>query len=243
MLYDISAKDAGIQMYKEGLYFLYRGMLPPLCQKTASLSLMFGIYDASRTYFQLRNVEPYMNKTLSGIISGTTEAALAPFERVQTLLVHSKYHDEFKNMQHALRNLRFYGLKEYYRGFLPILYRNGPSNACFFIMRDEILMKCEMKLPNCDTVFRKSVLYFLVGAVTGATVSSVFYPLNVVKMRMQRRLGGDFDSIIEVLKRIYIERGSRVLNIYRGLGTNCIRAFFSWGVVTASHENFRALFY
>lgn len=30
-----------------------------------------------------------------------------------------------------------HGLKEFYRGFVPILLRNGPSNSLFFLFREE----------------------------------------------------------------------------------------------------------
>lgn len=31
-----------------------------------------------------------------------------------------------------------YGYIEFYRGLVPILIRNGPSNALFFILREEV---------------------------------------------------------------------------------------------------------
>jgi hypothetical protein len=30
-----------------------------------------------------------------------------------------------------------FGWKEFYRGLVPILFRNGPSNAVFFVLREE----------------------------------------------------------------------------------------------------------
>lgn len=45
MLQGVSIGTAFNQLRHEGLVYLYRGMFPPLAQKTLSLSLMFGIYD------------------------------------------------------------------------------------------------------------------------------------------------------------------------------------------------------
>lgn len=61
-----------------------------------------------------------------------------PFERIQTLLADSTYHDRFKNTSQAFQYVwKNYGYRELYRGLMPILIRNGPSNALFFVMREE----------------------------------------------------------------------------------------------------------
>ena len=42
MLYNISFKEAFVQIKSEGLSNFYRGLLPPLLQKSTSYSIMFG---------------------------------------------------------------------------------------------------------------------------------------------------------------------------------------------------------
>lgn len=37
-----------------------------------------------------------------------------------------------------------HGFRELYRGLVPILWRNGPSNAMFFVMREE----ADRRLPK-----------------------------------------------------------------------------------------------
>lgn len=72
------------------------------------------------------------------LILGSVEAVLMPFERIQTLLADSRYHDRFQNTTQAIRYVsQNYGYRELYRGLVPILYRNGPSNALFFLLREE----------------------------------------------------------------------------------------------------------
>jgi hypothetical protein len=55
-----------------------------------------------------------------------------------------------------------YGFKELYRGLVPILARNGPSNAVFFILREEALEK----LPKRDGNL-VHLQQFLSGALIG----------------------------------------------------------------------------
>ena len=104
MLHGISIAPAFRQIRREGLFYLYRGILPPLAQKTVSLSLMFGFYDATkRQLIERFELQEYLAKVVAGISSGTVEAVLLPFERVQTLLADAKFHNHFRNSHQAFR--------------------------------------------------------------------------------------------------------------------------------------------
>lgn len=71
--------------------------------------------------------------------TGSIEAILTPFERLQTLLQDSAYNKELTSTPHLIKRIyKEYGLKEYYRGLSPVLLRNGPANVVFFIARDEV---------------------------------------------------------------------------------------------------------
>lgn len=52
MLHGVSTKQAVDQLKAEGLKTLYRGILPPLCQKTVSVSIMFGMFDQYSRMFR-----------------------------------------------------------------------------------------------------------------------------------------------------------------------------------------------
>lgn len=230
-----------MELHNEGLYYLYRGMLPPLIQKTLSLSIMFGVYEeVRRPLMDEVKINPYCAKAIAGIVAGSTEAILMPFERIQTLLADSAYHTHFKNTFHAFKTVGTnYGFGEYYRGLIPILLRNGPSNVCFFILRDEI----QMRLPKSDSLVRQTFSEFICGAVIGVVLSSVFYPLNVIKISMQSRIGGEYQSIYKVFVHLYKERGGSIRNFYYGVHANVTRAFFSWGVMNAAYEHLKEIVY
>lgn len=104
MLHGVKIKTAFDQLRHEGIGFLYRGMFPPLAQKTLSLSLMFGVYDGvKRPAIEYYGMNQYSAKCLAGCIAGTFEAILMPFERVQTVLADSQYHQRYANTHHAFR--------------------------------------------------------------------------------------------------------------------------------------------
>lgn len=239
MLHGVKLNHAFHQLKNEGFFYLYRGLLPPLCQKTLSLSIMFGVYEEVRRTLSDNGVHPYVSKAIGALASGTTEAILMPFERVQTLLADAKYHDEFKNTAHAFRTLRSYGIGEYYRGLFPILLRNGPSNVGFFIIRDEI----QCRIPKYDNELIRTLSEFTCGAMIGVVLSTIFYPLNVIKVTIQSEVGGPYQNPFKVLLQIYKERGGKIRYIYHGVFTNCSRAFLSWGVVNTAYEHLKVIIY
>lgn len=240
IIHDVGVSRAIQQLSHEGLFFLYRGILPPLCQKSLSLSLMFGVYEECRIPLLKANVPSYIANPSAAIVAGTFEAVLTPFERVQTLLQDRNYHQHFQNMRHALRQVGAeYGFKEYYRGLTPILLRNGPSNAFFFYLRGE----AKDRLPSSGQWLGELTKDFLSGAVIGAFLSCVFYPCNVLKFHMQSRLGVPFQSMSEAFRDIYNERNRSIFKMYRGVHMNCTRAFVSWGVINVAYEWSRSVVY
>lgn len=222
------------QLKGEGVRYIYRGVLPPLLQKGISVSVMFGLYhrfqrDMNQAFPTLPT---QVNSSAAAVMAGTVEAVLTPFERVQTLLAHRKHHDRFANTFHTFWELRTYGIKEYYRGFTAILLRNGPSNAIFFGFRGYL----KDKLPEAQTSLQNTVQDFICGALLGATISTIFYPLSVVKMNMQKHVGGEFWGIQQTFQTVFTKRFRSLSRLYRGALMNCSRAVVSWGIINASFE-------
>lgn len=241
-LHGVGVKSAIYQVHSEGLLYLYRGILPPLCQKSISTSLMFGMYDKSNLFLKpYLSDSPYFMKFTSAMFAGCIEAILTPFERLQTLMQDSAYHKQLNNTPHLVKQIyREHGLKEYYRGLTPVLLRNGPSNSVFFIARDEVMKYFPVDYSK-DSMYMIFLKDFLIGAVIGAANSSVFFPFNLIKIHMQRKLGGTHDSLWQVTREIYIERGRKLSAFYRGVHMNCTRSFISWGVAMVAYERLKLI--
>ena len=229
------------QLRREGIANLYRGLLPPLLQKASSAAIMFGCYHKFQRI--LLSKYPSTNhvylQICSGTMAGTLEACLTPFERVQTLLSDHKHHEKIANTVHAFRKIwKHYTIKEYFRGFSAIVLRNGPSSALFFSLRGPI--KDSMPVASNSEIL-SFIEDFVGGALLGAALSTLFYPLNVIKSNMQRQLGGPFDSMLHTFKRIYKQRGNSLQRLYFGVGVNFSRALVSWGIINATYEMCRKL--
>ncbi|KAK9504484.1 hypothetical protein O3M35_010806 [Rhynocoris fuscipes] len=237
MLHNLTIPAAARQIRSEGIVHLYRGVLPPLLQKSVSASIMFGMYDEAKKPFADSDLPVTLVKIIAAISAGSLESILAPFERIQTLLQHERYHTDLLNMKHTVVYLyKRHGLKEFYRGVTPILLRNGPSNACFFLIREQAMSA----LPECSTLTVSVLQTFAIGASTGAFCSTVFYPCNVVKVHLQRKIGGPFQSVTSAVKEIYLKRGS-IRGFFRGVHLNYTRACLSWGITNTAYEGLKRL--
>ncbi|KAG5848068.1 mitochondrial nicotinamide adenine dinucleotide transporter SLC25A51 isoform X2 [Anguilla rostrata] len=233
-LFGVRAGEAVTQLRRDGLRNLYRGLLPPLLQKTTTVALMFGLYeDFSRLLPRHAGAPELLTRSLAAVLAGTAEAAFTPFERVQTLLQDPRHHGRFHNTFHTFRTLlRDHGVRECYRGLVPILLRNGPSNALFFGLRGPI----KQRLPEAQSPAAHLVNDFICGGLLGAMLGFLFYPLNVLKARMQAQVGGAFAPSRAVLLTIWRERDGKVTHLFRGAHLNYHRSILSWGIINATYE-------
>lgn len=236
-LHGMRATESVRQLQREGLRNLYRGLLPPLLQKTTTVAIMFGLYeDFSRLLLKHARASgspELLTRSVAAALAGTAEAALTPFERVQTLLQDHRHNGRFHNTAHAFRTLlRDYGVKECYRGLVPVLLRNGPSNVLFFGLRGPI----KQRLPDAHTRTGHMLNDFVCGGLLGAALGIMFYPLNVVKSRAQAQVGGEFVPCLRVLSTVWKERGGSVVLLFRGATLNYHRSLLSWGIINATYE-------
>nr|XP_057919553.1 mitochondrial nicotinamide adenine dinucleotide transporter SLC25A51-like [Doryrhamphus excisus]XP_057919554.1 mitochondrial nicotinamide adenine dinucleotide transporter SLC25A51-like [Doryrhamphus excisus]XP_057919555.1 mitochondrial nicotinamide adenine dinucleotide transporter SLC25A51-like [Doryrhamphus excisus]XP_057919556.1 mitochondrial nicotinamide adenine dinucleotide transporter SLC25A51-like [Doryrhamphus excisus]XP_057919557.1 mitochondrial nicotinamide adenine dinucleotide tran len=236
-LHGVVAIEAVRQLQRDGLRNLYRGLLPPLLQKSTTVAIMFGLYeDFSRVLLQRADgsgVPELITRSFAAALAGTAEAFLTPFERVQTLLQDHRHHGRFNNTAHTFRTLLTeYGVRECYRGLVPIVLRNGPSNVLFFGLRGPI----KDHLPEATSKAGHLVVDFVCGGVLGAALGIMFFPLNVVKSRAQAQVGGAFQPCRQVLLTVWRERGRSVAMLFRGAHLNYHRSLLSWGIINATYE-------
>ena len=230
----ISIRRAIRQLKHEGTRHLYRGLGPPLIQRTLSVSIMFGTYANYRNFLSKNfpTLPYHLTSSCAAFAAGTTELLLIPFERVQVLLQAKKFNGTYSNTFHVFRSLQeAHGIKEFYRGVSACLIRNGFSNVLFFALREPLRKGI---LDNLNV--RPYFCNFICGALLGAFLSTLFYPVNVVKTRMQARVGGRHVGIHETFKEIYKERGYSWRRMFHGVHINYSRSLLSWGIINATYE-------
>jgi hypothetical protein len=233
-IYRLKTVDAFQQLKDEGFLILYRGMTLPLLQKTFSLSIMFG---ANAHYLHIlqrfSKKDHWFHQPIASALAGTTEAILTPLERTQVLLQTPKYNTSIRNGLHAfILMYRNYGIIEYYRGVTLILIRNSVSNILFFACRKPV----KDLLPQASTDFQHSIYDFLSGGLLGAFLSTLTYPINVLKNIQQSELGGRNDRPLTILRAVYAQRGNSIKEFYIGAKWNFFRSLVSWGIINSTYE-------
>ena len=232
-MYGIRFFKAFHHIRREGVAFLFRGVLPPMLQRTATVSIMFGTYNNYRSYISTNlSSNSFIVHTSAAMLAGCTEAVLAPLERIQSILQIRDYHGQLRNTFHAFKVISGHGYRELYRGTSAVLLRNGPSNVIFFGFRD----KLKQRLPTPETEAGELLNAFISGAGLGAFLSTMFFPLNVIKAKMQARLGGPFLGIRRTFRVVFEERDFRWRKMFRGVHVNYTRSFLSWGIINAVYE-------
>ncbi|WKY17192.1 hypothetical protein Q1695_001648 [Nippostrongylus brasiliensis] len=242
-LHGFSARVAWSQLKSEGLRRLYRGLLPPLIMRTSSRALMFGLYDEFQSYLACPHSPPNTSFSLchaqAAFLAGICEASLCPLERVQVLLQTSAYHDQFKNTGEAFHALRIYGYREYYRGLSVILARNSLSNALFFTLKEPFKKTVIDTRPSQSHIATHLIADFVSGAILGACISTVFFPMNVVKNHMQSKVGVAFENPISVFCELWRERQGSLRGLYLGVHLNFTRSLLAWGITNTVYELLR----
>ncbi|KAK6033760.1 hypothetical protein OSTOST_00062 [Ostertagia ostertagi] len=268
-LHGFSARLAWSQVKSEGIRRLYRGLLPPLIMRTSSRALMFGLYDEFQSFLTCPHSPPntsfsichaqaaffgkvffnnyfFISDTTSIVVctglsddSGICEAALCPLERVQVLLQTSAYHDHFKNTGQTLRALRAHGYREYYRGVSVVLARNSLSNALFFTLKEPFKKTVVDARPFRNQTATQLVADFMSGAILGASISTIFFPMNVVKNHMQSKVGVAFQNPFSVFREVWQERQRSIRMLYLGVHLNFTRSLLAWGITNTVYELLR----
>ncbi|CAJ0920543.1 unnamed protein product, partial [Mesorhabditis belari] len=210
-LHGLKTGPAAAQLRSEGLQLLFRGLLPPLVMRSLSRALMFGLYD--RFVSQCAPMKGILLTSpchcAAAFLAGVCEAMLCPLERVQVLLQTKEFHHKFENTLAAFRYVQSkHGYREFWRGFSVIVARNGLSNIFFFGLRNplkDIILQMNGG-SVLDTGTPRVVAEFVSGAVLGTTISTFFFPFNVVKNRIQSQIGGPRQDGFSTLQLILKER-------------------------------------
>ncbi|EUB57488.1 Mitochondrial carrier triple repeat protein [Echinococcus granulosus] len=235
----IKWSEAFMRLRREGLWQVYRGVVPPLLQRASSASVMFGFQSQSQRFLYRHqgrmDIPLYIQTILSATMAGCLEASLTPFERVQTLLQSSNKSRMYKNTPYALSSLyKSYGFRELYRGFTPILLRNCIGDILYFSGKEWLRGKSHSE----DLPFGKRRLTdFVIGGFLGSTIGAAIFPLNVVKTQMQSTVGTGSKSLRYALLSLLNEREhAKIARLYSGLPANFFRSLLSWGVITMMYE-------
>ncbi|XP_053329670.1 solute carrier family 25 member 53 [Spea bombifrons] len=235
-LHTLNIRAATHQLGKEGIAYLYRGLTPPLIAKTVQGTVLFGTQGTFQHLLCGGGIPSAGHRALSGFLTGVLEATLlVPFERVQNILQDGRNNKRFPCASSILQEFLNYKGRDrlycgLYRGFSLILIRNGLGNSLYFLLKD----------PLKDILSSKGIPQWAPslgsGALNGALISLVLYPLSVLVSNMQATVGKGLPNLREVAHAVFAQRRSRITLLYRGASLIVVRSCITWGVTTAIHD-------
>ncbi|EYC02113.1 hypothetical protein Y032_0102g3495 [Ancylostoma ceylanicum] len=108
---------------------------------------------------------------------------------------------------------------------------------------------------------------FVSGAILGASISTVFFPMNVVKNHMQSKVGVAYENPFRVFSEVWLEREKSIRGLYLGVRKhmfalfllviflafvlvntsfkvhlNFTRSLLAWGIINTVYELLRRTF-
>lgn len=234
---------------KEGVHGFFKGMSLPITTISMTSSVVFGTYrNCLQCLSQLRGAGGGSNTKLevflSGMAGGIAQiSVMSPGDIVKvrlqcqteskrggTNLLKPKYRGPVHCLLSIIKEEGFLGL---YRGALPLMLRDGPSFATYFLTYTTIcewLKDSGKSRPDWSGVM-------LAGGISGMAGWTIGTPMDVIKARLQmdgaretKRYKGFFHCISETA------RVEGAVVFFRSLGINCLRAFPVNMVVFVTYE-------
>lgn len=234
---------AARQLRIEGGRCFFRGIGPAMLIESSRANVFFKVYQQTNQMLLANtNVNSLVATAAAASVSGSVEAAaLAPLERVQVILQDGRNNNLYRNMFDAIYQLRRYGWREYYRGFTPSLLRKGLATFVFFHFKDDFKeLITPVGVDRKDGAHGEVGRYFAVGGVLGAIISTVFYPLMMVRVQMQAcPVGTEFCSMRQTFAKLWVDREGNLGALLAGARVNAFRSFLYWGCINVCSEGFK----
>ncbi|XP_032398810.1 solute carrier family 25 member 47-A [Etheostoma spectabile] len=240
---------AAATLSKEGVHGFFKGMSLPLTTISMTSSVVFGTYrNCLQCLSQARGAPCGPNTKLevflSGLVAGTAQTSvMSPGDMVKVRLqcqTESKRGDanmrkpKYRGPVHCLLSIiKDEGFMGLYRGAVPLMLRDGPSHATYFLTYTvicELLTDSGKKRPAWSGVM-------LAGGIAGIAAWTVGTPMDLIKARLQmdgaqqtKRYKGFFHCISETA------RVEGVGVFFKSWGINCLRAVPVSMVVFVTYE-------
>ncbi|RCK59233.1 Mitochondrial carnitine carrier [Candida viswanathii] len=221
-LYKSSVQCVKETIAKDGLFGLYRGVLPPLLGVTPMFAVSFWGYDVGKklvSSFTGKPVDKFEIKDIStaGFISAIpTTLVAAPFERVKVMM-QIQEGAKSKSMGAVVAEMyRTGGIRSIFKGTVATLARDGPGSALYFATYEWV--KKELTAPGEDlSLFAITTA----GGFAGIAMWLGVFPIDTIKSTQQS--SNVKVSIVQATKNIYAKGGIKAF--FPGVGPALARAF------------------
>ncbi|XP_074308204.1 uncharacterized protein LOC141643077 [Silene latifolia] len=239
-------KEASRVMHEEGLKAFWKGNLVTIAHRLPYSSVSFYSYERYKNILQSfpglesnsENIGAHLIVRLTGgFLAGVTAAASTyPLDLVRTRLAAQTNVMYYNGIWHALRTIcKEEGVFGLYKGLGPTLLSVGPNIAISFSVYETLRSQWQIKRPHDSG----ALVSLACGSVSGIASSTVIFPIDLVRRRMQLEGAGGRarvynTGIFGTLK--HIVRGEGFRGLYRGILPEYYKVVPSVSIVFMTYE-------
>lgn len=215
-------------MREEGVRALWKGNGITIVHRLPYSSVNFWAYEQVNEWWKqhlpasftagLGPVEPILRRLVAGGTAGLTACTVAyPLDLVRTLLAAQTGRQQQRSVGEVLGGIvRVEGVRGLYRGLGPTLMQVGPSLAVNYAAYETVR---SYWLAHTDRTTPTVGMSLACGSIAGLVSSSVTFPLDLVRRRMQLQGQGGtavvYSSFGHALRSIAAREGVR--GLYSGI--------------------------
>ncbi|KAG1371758.1 mitochondrial substrate carrier family protein B [Cocos nucifera] len=238
--------EASRIVYEEGFRAFWKGNLVTIAHRLPYSSISFYAYERYKHFLQLipglNRHKEYASadvcvRLIGGGLAGITAASMTyPLDLVRTRLAAQTKTIYYRGISHALYAIcRDEGAKGLYKGLGATLLGVGPSIAISFSVYETLRSQWQLQRPHDSAVF----VNLACGSLSGIASSTVTFPLDLVRRRMQLEGAGGrarvYNSgLFGTFKHIVHTEGFR--GLYRGILPEYCKVVPSVGIVFMTYE-------
>ncbi|GLV42105.1 aralar1 [Carabus blaptoides fortunei] len=224
----------------EGLFGLYRGLVPQLMGVAPEKAIKLTVNDLVRDKFMDKNGNIALHgEILAGACAGGSQVIFTnPLEIVKIRLqVAGEIAGGSKvRAWSVVKDLGLFGL---YKGARACFLRDVPFSAIYF----PTYAHTKAKLAD-ETGYNHPLTLLLAGIIAGVPAAALVTPADVIKTRLQvvaRQGQTTYSGVWDATRKIYSEEGPRAF--WKGTIARVLRSSPQFGVTLLTYEILQRLFY
>lgn len=224
----------------EGVFGLYRGLVPQLIGVAPEKAIKLTVNDLVRDKFMDKkgNISLYAEIIAGACAGGSQVVFTNPLEIVKIRLqVAGEIAGGTKvKAWSVVKDLGLFGL---YKGAKACLLRDVPFSAIYFPAYAHV----KAKFAD-ENGYNHPLTLLAAGAIAGIPAASLVTPADVIKTRLQvvaRSGQTTYNGVIDATRKIYAEEGARAF--WKGAIARVFRSSPQFGVTLVTYEILQRLFY
>ncbi|KAI9485932.1 MAG: mitochondrial carrier domain-containing protein [Benjaminiella poitrasii] len=220
----------------EGLFALWRGILPGFAMALPSTAIYFVGYDyirdqARNSQFANTALDTYSPLWAGGLARTMSALVVSPLELFRTRMQSKEGIHGFSDVWIGVKRMvQLEGPQALWRGLLPTMLRDVPFSAVYWMGYEKI----KHRLISGNSELSNFQVSFVSGASSGMIAAIITTPFDVVKTQRQVSSGVEEAKLNKILKNIMVKDGFS--GFFRGMVPRVAKVAPACAIMISSYE-------